>query len=342
MQTLSELKKAKHIGPKDIKRLAKKPDDFVSVLHYNPEPFFTNSYNISHIISNNALMKHTGFRHVFMHAFMKYFIAGLDHGDNLNRFWYYGTPEIKVFASAKKYLASKLQIVAVDTFYNNMQHFSGPAKKMILDQVVDVYRSDQQRLVQLVKEHATLLSPHTIKNIFNHLKDGENNPDIIKVINKSKKIRTALFTTEDLEDDDKRFDLLRNIASTPTSLKYLRCPAEFSHEDIKKLAPVMRFKLLKTLHGPKLRWGDKYYLNDSYYNTPTRIKSRVSNKEIKTGLNKIKIPDFTDEQLKELLFAVSLKKNMEVTTFLDKLDIYQQVITRPEPKSKYGFSTYQW
>lgn len=319
-----------NINIKDIKKLAKDPKEFARRLNENPMPFFKYDHLIRGMLSITSLMKDPGFNSVFNKYFSEYLHTSMKN--ILEKPWYGGSDKIRILIKASPYIYSKSKNEHLKCFYDNINKFHNSAQKVILKEYLRNHQTDEKELINVFKIHSYKLNKDSLDFIIDNIKDGVKNKDIEAILNANKKIMPLKFKSEDLTDDNKRIELLKNIAKTPTSARFLNVPVEFSMSDIKNLAPIMRFNFLSFIYKKKIHYGDLYYTK-SYYNL-NRVNFNINKWERKNGINKIKIPNLTKEQLAELLFAVGIKKNAQASQFLDRLNTFQDVMKILEEKER--------
>jgi hypothetical protein len=219
------------------------------------------------------------------------------------------------------------------------------AKKLLAQTATELANSDRE-LINVLSSFYKVMEKETFFEIVNKIPNGIDNPEVKKVLEKTKKFHVCRYTKSEVKNDsNKRIELLKDIARTPSSAKNLNFIVTFSIKDLKSLASVMRFNFLQWY------FKDRFRCTARSYDKPELVKIRYQrqlNRSIKnTGLDKIQIETLSESDLNEMLFSVGFKKNNEVTKFVERYKCYKKIenriaVQRSDIVKAFGAEYYYW
>jgi hypothetical protein len=216
------------------------------------------------------------------------------------------------------------------------------ARKILAQTAVELASSDAE-LVGVLNSFYKVMEKKAFFEIVDKITDGIDNPGVKKVLDKTKKFHVCRYEKAEVKNDSKkRVELLKDIARTPSSAKNLNFMINFSVSDLKEMASIMRFNFLQWY------FRDRFKCTARNYSRPDRYKAQLDRYIKNTGLDKITIDTMTDNELTEMLFGVGLKKNDEVTKFVERYKCYKKVeagisLQKDEVGKTFGrYGYYYW
>jgi len=193
------------------------------------------------------------------------------------------------------------------------------ARKLLAQTAAELASSDKE-LIGVLNSFYKVMEKKAFFEVVDKIPGGINNPGVQKVLDKTKKFHVCRYTKAEIKNDnDKRVELLKDIARTPSSAKNLNFMVTFSVKDLKSLASVMRFNFLQWYFKDRFRCAARNY------NRPDRYQTQLDRYIKNTGLDKIQIETLGENDLNEMLFSVGLKKNDEVTKFVERYKCYKKI-----------------
>jgi hypothetical protein len=195
--------------------------------------------------------------------------------------------------------------------------------------------SKEADALEIIKKCHKSLLPTQMETLVNKLQDGEDNADVKEIFEKSKVLKYSMLTKEQIDSNPElRKEFIRDVAKTITVAKKAKFDVELSLEDIKALAPMMRFDFLsKVLYNETYFSGSKYY---SGYSASDRL-NRIDRRRKMLKLNKIKLPTISVEDMKELVFAATIKNHEEVSKFLTGYSAYLELLKDADNNKKSNY-----
>lgn len=213
------------------------------------------------------------------------------------------------------------------------------ARKMLAQTAVKLANSDGE-LVDVLNSFYKVMEKNIFFEIIDRVTGGIDNTGIKKVLSKTNKFNICRYTKNEVANDKKkRIELLKDIAKTPSSVKNINFVITFSVSDLKELASVMRFNLLQWY------FKDKFICAARNCRNPVRYKMRVN----KYNQGKVRLDITKEKDLTEILFGVGMKKNDDVSKFVEKYKCYKRIeggkaIDKSDITSAFGklYKYYYW
>lgn len=222
-----------------------------------------------------------------------------------------------------------MAVTSILKYYNRGMYFSGPEKRIVYRFMISRVKPGDEKILEVFDKFSRTLSITDLKHIINnhipYLK-----PDLQKEINEAiKKMPLYQLMSIDVSsvstNQKERIKLLKLFSKTPTMIKKIKTKVHFSEEDILALPPVGRFNFIRNYYGYEVR-SMKYYYN----RTKDEMTKQVSKSKVRTGLYMLDLPNFDVEKMKELLFTVGIKKNKQLTSFIDGYEKYKNFTNQVE------------
>jgi hypothetical protein len=211
-------------------------------------------------------------------------------------------------------------------FLNNHTKFASVKKQCL--EIIAKYVSSYDEKIKFLYEFHRSLNNKMFLNIVSLLPLGMKDKNVVAVLNKNNKLSICRFSQKDMEDPKKRKALVHHIVKTPTSAKNINFNITITYKDLKKVAPVMRFKFLNWYFDSVFEFIRSRKMYYSY------LTLTLEDLEKRCKIKNLKIEYISYEKIKSLLFSVGIKKNSEVSKWLGKYSVYCDVMEHravPEP-----------
>jgi len=252
-----------------------------------------------------------------------------------HHWWLKNNEMPKMFELLADLLTDNTKEYLVDFFVKNITNLYSYVKKTWIGLLLPWISKESDALEIIKKCHKSLL-PTQMEILVNKLQDGEDNAEVKEIFEKSKVLKYSMVTKEQIDSNPElRKEFVRDVAKTITVAKKAKFDVELTIEDIKALAPMMRFDFLsKVLCNEIYFAGSKYYNN---YSAADRL-SRIDKRRKMLKLNKIKLPTISVEDMKELVFAATIKNHEQVSKFLTGYSAYLELLKNADnTKKSYSY-----
>lgn len=240
------------------------------------------------------------------------FISNLKCPSGYRRF--YGQEVAKEIGACVNYFNKEDKPKIISKAVEKQDLFYPYAKKHLCSSLLGLASTDNE-IILVLSSFYKVLNNKLLAQAIDSLTDGEKNKELRKILDKAKRFSVCKYSKDDLSDKDKRIALIKDIGRTPTSTKNLRFDINITVDDLKHMAPVMRLKFLEWCFDDLFRHM-RYNYNYSW--VLKRIKAYK--------FNKIKIDLLSENDLRELLFTVGIKKNSRATKFIENYNKYRDKI----------------
>jgi hypothetical protein len=315
----------------DLEGLVGDPKTFAAVLSYNVEQW-ANTNMLPKILK----LYNNGMRTPELDKIVNKGICSfLDNIKSKNKSYNLGKQIPNILKECSEYFDKDTKAKALSVIVDRHDKFYSYAKKILANTAVDFAESDKELLLVL-NTFYKVMDKDTFFNVINKIPNGINNPDIQKVMSKTKRFNVCKYTKAEVKNDDKkRAELLKDIARAPSSAKNLSFIVSFTLKDLEELAPVMRLNFLEWY------FKDRFRCTARNYNRPERYRKNIDKILANTGLDKVKLPNIPENKLTTMLFAVGIKKNDQVTNFVERYKAYQKLesgvsMTRAQAEKSFG------
>lgn len=209
----------------------------------------------------------------------------------------------------------------VDLIIRYNRNFSYSARKLLLAFAINNICIDDLRAVEIFNEFYRTLSQVQFEQLMDKISDGVNNKKVRNILSKTKLYEYLKFDEETVNNNfNKKIELTKVIAKTPTIIKRIPFDVKINIECIKHIPPATRFKFLKFAfrhETDNARYG--WYYNQA-------LKSRIDYYKKRVNEHRLIIDPIGLEEMKELLFPVCLRKNDELTKWLTEYKIYLECL----------------
>lgn len=221
----------------------------------------------------------------------------------------------------------------VKYFILNKDLFASQYKKQMIN-IISEFLSSYDDRVSFLKSFHRSIKVDTFDKIVSEVPNKIDDKNIKNILNKDKKLSAYYkFNKDDLKNDKKREALIKYIIKTPTATNNLNFKVDIELDDFKKVAPMMRFKFLEWYYSDIFNQIGAYGRFHHYYRPIDRYTLNKSKKTLNIQLEPI-----SPDQIKQLLFSVSLKKNARTTRWFEKYKIYYRYINGTETPSRQEIS----
>lgn len=198
---------------------------------------------------------------------------------------------------------AKLQLV--DLFLENHTNFTSLAKKE-LGALSNLFtNSGDAQIPDVLRTFYRNLKPHDFEALVEKLPDKYDNPTVKDVLSKTKLFEYLKYNSESIKDPKVKSELVKAIARTPTLTKRIGYRVEVTKENIKAIAPAMRFKFLQFAYKTEIFFSGYGYLFGE------TLKSRVAHEKKRRKTDCLVMPAIPPEEIEEILFSVSLQKHAD-------------------------------
>jgi hypothetical protein len=221
-------------------------------------------------------------------------------------------------------------------------HFTQNGRKRVIEYLISgsLLPDKDPRLETVFETYYRSITQEQFDAMMKRIDGGVANSTVARVMSKSKVFNYQNYNEQAVKDNPvERLRLLKDIATTTTVLKRLPFEVHFGFEDVKQLAPVMRFEFLQFAFDLDIGvYGRRYYQYSRYANVPslTELERRIQGFKARRKMDKMKVDWIDPEQVKELLFALSLQKNEVVAAWIEKYTLAYNVKTGKEKIQVYS------
>ena len=224
------------------------------------------------------------------------------------------------------YLTDLGKSKVLDRILKYQSNFYSSGRKSLSISAVEFLTQNDSRALPVLEAFYRILPKESFDLLMDKTENGMQNKGVERILKKTKRYKLYNYTEESIKDPKVKIELLKDLARSPSLVKKLEYDVRINVDDIKQVAPAMRFKFLQFIYKRELyftRYGSYYRFNQTKKNIlDYRHKS------------KLKVPLIPVEEMKEILFSVSLQKNAEVTKWLDQYQKMIEVVTN-EPEGIY-------
>jgi len=224
---------------------------------------------------------------------------------------------LRLLKVAQKILTQKSESWVLQFLFTNHRELY-TTKKQLLNMISKYTLSYDERVKFLNTFHHSM-DACMFSDIISGIPLGTKDKNVARVLNKSNKLAVCSFDAKDAKDSKKREALVKHIVKTPTSAKNIDFKLTITYDDLKKLPPVMRFKFLNWYFDRMfdfIHWGGSYYRGRSTF---------LHNIESRHKIPNLKVESIPLDKMKSLLFSVGLKKNRQVSAWIDKYEDYWDI-----------------
>jgi hypothetical protein len=313
-----------HKYTKEIKNLIGTPD-FYSIVFGSDSKYVKNIFNI-HLTFRaipNDMRNTDECKHHFGIAIVRllnnnistkktdYFKRQVVHNDEYPRLIKYYSEYIDI--------NTKSNIVDLILKYN--RNFSYSARKLLLLFVINNIHANDSRAIDVLNEFYRTLSRVQFEQLMGKIPGGANNKKVKNILSKTKLYEYLKFDEETVNNNfNKKIELTKVIAKTPTIIKRIPFAVKINIECIKHVPPATRFKFLKFAFRHEI-----YSAQDGWFSNQI-LKDRINFCKKRANEHRLIIDPISLEEMKELLFSICLHKNDELTKWLIEYKIYLECL----------------
>src|SRR5690606_17088108 len=113
-------------------------------------------------------------------------------------FYYLGKNEIQAFLESKSYLSKNTAEEAFEVYLDKAKHFGASGRRTIVKHAMLEFKNQEDKLIDLFRNHNTVLDTAIMNNLLSLISGGINNTDVRSILKKSKKLKTILLSKEDM------------------------------------------------------------------------------------------------------------------------------------------------
>lgn len=211
------------------------------------------------------------------------------------------------------YITTEAKSKVLDIILKYQNNFTSNGRKSLSRSAVDFVSDEDSRAIEIFRTFYRILPKKSVDDLMTKIDGGMDHPEIKKVLKRTKRYQLYKYPEEEtLNNHERRIELLKDLARTPSLIKKLEYDFHVTVDDIKEIAPAMRFKFLQFAFRKEL-YATKYA---SFYR-PDSVKKDIENYR---NRQKLKMPLMSMEEIKDILFSVSISKNEEVVRWLGQYE----------------------
>lgn len=189
----------------------------------------------------------------------------------------------------------------------NEQKFYNSCFHLMVQTVVQFVPKDEDLIIGIIKKFNGNINADGLNILLGKIPDGENNKKISDTLKKCKIYQIIKQKESMSKDPQARINFFKLIGKMPSLIEKINFDIKMTVEDLNLLPPVARFNFIQYYFRYKVA-SLEYPV--SKYNTQNANNSRV------------KLDFIGYDQMKEILFPVSIRKNIQVSDWLNKYNVY--------------------
>ena len=203
-----------------------------------------------------------------------------------------------------------------------MKNFYVYSRKELLKIVVPWVEEESDALI-ILRDHYRQLGSEELDCLLKKVTNGIDHPDLKNMRKSSAVLLKRKLKGLSVDKPEERKIIINAIAQSPKLYEDLGINTEITLRDLKKLPPVRRFNLIQHIYGVSFGFYSSIQHNWFGKITPNTLKMAFK----KYGrYTRLPIESIADEDMKNLLFSVSIKKNNEVAKWWERYKQYKKVV----------------
>jgi len=234
------------------------------------------------------------------------------HNAEYTKFITYCTPFIDHNAKSK--------IIDMAIKYN--KNFYSYARKSLSKISTDFLTQDDSRSIDVLREFYRIIPTKDFDILMKKVPNGFDNTEAKKILSKTKLFEYLKYDEETINNSfNEKVKLTRAVAKTPTLIKRLPFILHIGKEHIKKISPATRFKFVQFAFKYEVMTAKRH----GSWMHGQRLQYKIDAAKSKVKENKLVVDHIGVEEMKELLFAICLQKNVE---FVEWIKNYEKYLTK--------------
>ena len=241
--------------------------------------------------------------------------------------------------AVSKYLNQTEKNRIIDSLLENNECFYSYSRKNLADVLIEFTEYKDNRAFSILNIFLRTIETKTLDKILAKIDNGIENPDVKKILTKTKKFSHTKYNQIDVKTKPEvRRALIKEIANTTSIVKKLPFEVEVSLEDIKELPPAARLSFLQKAYKPEIYLAG-LMSRSSYYHSrySSNIKNSMLEQRLAAKMDLLKMPKIEKKDLEDLLFSVALQKNEEMTKFVKEYSIYLEALEGTLKPKSYSY-----
>lgn len=199
-----------------------------------------------------------------------------------------------------------------------MNNFYTYAKKELIEQLVPWIESEDQA-IKVINEHHGLLKVNTLEALLSKVANGIEHEALALFRDRSLPFIARQIQALDLNVAENKYRAVNAVAKAPRLLQYLNITLHITLDDFKQLPPARRFDFIQYCYGPLLGRFNEYSKNW----WPRNItKDHITKAKTHKLYSQIKVDKISRDDMKHLLFAISVRKYEEMAAWYERYDAY--------------------
>ena len=220
----------------------------------------------------------------------------------------------------KPYLTCTHKSVLVSLMLQYCNNFYPQTKKEFATLTTEFIDPKDSRAFDILRVFYRNIKSEDFDILISKITDGFDNPIVQNILNRTKLFENLKYNEEDIKDPKERIKFIKTIAKTPTLVNRLKFDFHMTVDDIKNIAPAMRFNFLQ--------YAFKHEIESSQrgWRVGRKLSQYIEKRKEHTKATKLVMPEMDIEIIKELLFAVCLKKHDEFSKWLNLYKLYRDCL----------------
>ena len=242
----------------------------------------------------------------------------------------------------EQYLAQEDKNTIIDALIKNGDLFYPYSKKVVIDVIADFVQKDDQRIFSALREFLRIIETDTLEKLLKKVEGGQDNQDIQAILSKTKVLSHLKYDEKEVRADaELRRKLIKEIANTQSIAKRIPFEVEVTLDDIKAIPPAARLSFLQFAYRPEVEMAWWAMRSSYWYGKYSKdIDNNINGVRAKAKLDNLKMPKIDKEEIKDLLFSVSLQKNEEMNKWIEKYFNYLDFVAgkiKPQTEKSLRF-----
>lgn len=240
----------------------------------------------------------------------------------------HNSDSVYLVLKCQQFLTDDAKDKILNTFLDNNKNFQSYGRKIMSGLAADYVPNGDERAFRVLKNFYRILRKDDFTKLMSKIDGGFDNQLVQKILSKTKIYSLYYFNKDKvLSDHATKIKLLKELARTPSLVKKLDYDLKVSIKDIKEIAPAMRFGFLQFIFQNDMR-SIRY---TSSYQTQYAQQRIKDNRE----KMKLKMPNISTEEMKDILFSVCIRKNGEVNRWLTDYKKYLDILAGTFKDERY-------
>ena len=238
-----------------------------------------------------------------------------------------GKEPVELLVAANKFFEKQDREILKSPIINAIDGFYPYARKPLVSLIVSWLDKDEQgdddHARNLLKKNYRIMDAEAVEKVLDFVHEPDKDKAIQDILSKTPEYMLKRFSEMDLTKKENKKRFLNWIAEKPSYMKKITFDVELKAEDLRLLPSMRRFGFIKELFSPLIhisKYDFKVPSSSSYYrrgSNPNAFDVFLEQAKANPWMNKIKMEFVEEDELKNLVFAASLRKNDDVSKWFD-------------------------